>query len=71
MWLVKSWKTLKRTQCCLEWERQHMNVNIVGENQGVNVQERTKEEEEINTNESELSGILITKMNREMNQELF
>lgn len=48
-----------------------MNVNIVGENQGVNVQERTKEEEEINTNESELSGILIIKMNREMNQELF
>lgn len=48
-----------------------MNVNIVGENQGVNVQERSKEEEEINTNESELSGILITKMNWEMNQELF
>ena len=41
----------------------HECVNIVGENQGVNVQERSKEEEEINTNESELSGILITKMN--------
>ena len=35
-------------------ERQHMNAYIAGENQGVNVEERTKAEE-ININNSDLS----------------